>query len=110
MSDNSKLKRQFPLEHWMVCGEWNEVVEIPRQDGIVGEPQRFIQPKKVNEVINVHPVVHIGRILRSDSRMDYAITFAMPISKFYFDMVVPLPSEVEQRVADISAEEAAKER
>lgn len=97
---DKKQGRRFPLEYWMLTCEWDEVVTMPRTDGIIGEGKQFIRKQKTNQTVDVHPVV-FGVSMLQQGYLNFVITFAMPISKLYFDLVMQ-PTATEQKVSDIA--------
>lgn len=84
----------------MLAYEEEIVMEQPAQDGIIGQTRHIIRRQVGNEVINCHPVIH-GIMCLQRGRRNYAIIYAMPIAKKYYDIIMA-PSEVEQKVNEIA--------
>jgi hypothetical protein len=88
-------------EYWLVGYQFEEILEVPRQDGIIGEPQRYMQLKEGNEVIPVHPLDHIINCLKS-GRRNYKIDMAIPISREQYFSAVGPAVEAQKKVDEIA--------
>lgn len=105
MSDTEstpKAPLKFPTEYWMVTASWDEILEVPREDGIVGETRRMVRKQKANQTIPVHPVIH-GLIMLQNGFQNFTIDFALPISKRYYDLVNGPSTQGEKDVEGITA-------
>lgn len=103
---------EFPVEYWMVTAQWEELVEIPGAPGLVGDTKKFIRLRYHNTCTKVHPIIHASAMLNG-GWPQYCVLFAVPISKYYYDLVSdPSPTEakVNEIVEKVAAEKAEEEK
>lgn len=97
-----KHEVKIPTEYWMIACEWTEIIQEPSvatADNPTASGKKFARRRMENGVSSVHPIIYASQMMQG--RQDFVVTWAVPISKFYYDLVMS-PTPTQQQVSDIA--------